>query len=52
MSETIAQILGMVFVGIIVICLTWTILCYIVKAYTPNNKLEENIKKFNKKYNK
>tara|TARA_R110000824_G_scaffold397652_1_gene600754 strand:+ start:259 stop:414 length:156 start_codon:yes stop_codon:yes gene_type:complete len=48
----IAQILGMTFVGTIVICLVWTILSYIAESYTPNNKLEENIKKFNKKYNK
>ncbi len=41
-------IFGTVFVGIIMICLIWTILSYISEAYAPNNKLEDNIKKFDK----
>ena len=45
--DTIAQIFGMTFVGTILVCLIWTIGSYI---YTPNNKLEENLKKLDKKY--
>ena len=52
MTDTIAVIFGMTFVGIIIVCLVWTILSYIAEAMSPNNKLQENIKKFNKKYNK
>jgi len=48
----IIQIIGMIFVGVIMICIGWAIMSYITEAYAPNNKLEENIKKFNKKYNK
>ena len=47
--ETIAQVFGMTFVGIILICLVWTIGSYIADANAPNNKLEDNIKKFDKK---
>jgi hypothetical protein len=49
MGDTIAMIFGMTFIGIILICLVWTILSYIMEAYNPKNKLEENIKKFDKK---
>ena len=42
------MIFGMVFVGIIVICLVGTILDYIVRAHSPNNKLEDNIKKYDR----
>jgi len=49
MIDTIAVIFGMTFVGVILICLVWTILGYITEAYAPNNKLEENIRKFDKK---
>jgi len=49
MMDTIAMIFGLTFVGVIVICLAWTILNYIAEAYSPNNKLEENLKKFDKK---
>ena len=49
MVETIAQVFGMAFVGIIVICIAITLVSYIFEAHTPDNKLEENIKKFNKK---
>jgi len=45
-----AQIFGITFVGTILVCLVWTIGSYIAETYSPNNKLEENIKKFNKKY--
>ena len=44
-----AQIFGMTFIGIIVVCLTWTICSYMFEANSPNNKLEENIKKYNNK---
>jgi len=49
MVETIAQVFGMTFVGIIVFCIGWTICSYIAEENSTNNKLEENIKKFNKK---
>jgi hypothetical protein len=48
MGETIAVIFGMIFIGTILICLVWTIMSYIADAYAPNNKLENNIKKFDK----
>ena len=46
----VAQIFGMAFAGTIVVCLIWTIGNYIAEASSPNNKLEENIKKFDKKH--
>ncbi len=49
MMETVAQIFGMTFVCIIIICLVWTIGSYIAEAYSPNNKLEDNLKRFDKK---
>jgi len=48
--EIAAQIFGMVFIGVIVVCLIWTIGNSIAESSSPNNKLEENMKKFNKKY--
>ena len=45
-----AQIFGMIFLGTILVCLIWTIGNYIAEASSPNNKLQENIKKFDKKY--
>ena len=48
-TETIAVILASIFVGIILICLVWTIGSYIADTYSPNNKLEENIKNLEKK---
>ena len=51
--QLIAQTFGMVFVGIIVICLVSTILSYIFSKddYADNNKkLLDNMKKMNKKY--
>ena len=44
--ETVAVIFGMVFVGIILVCLVGTIMSYITEAYSPNTKLEDNIKKW------
>ena len=49
--DTVATIFGMIFVSVILICLVWTIGSYIADAYPSNNKLEENIKKFDKKQN-
>jgi len=43
------MIFGITFVSIILICLVWTIMGYIADANAPNNKLEDNIKKFDKK---
>jgi hypothetical protein len=47
--ESVIVTMGMIFVGIIIVCLAWTILNYIADAYDPNNKLEENMKKFDVK---
>tara|TARA_R110000744_G_scaffold84857_1_gene166014 strand:+ start:1374 stop:1568 length:195 start_codon:yes stop_codon:yes gene_type:complete len=46
MIETVAQIFGMTFLGIILICLIWTIISYIMITNNRNNKLQENLKKF------
>ena len=46
--ETVMVTLGMIFVGIIVICIVVSFGQYIADATSPNNKLEENIKKFGK----
>ena len=51
--ETIVQILGMTFVGIIMICVGWTIVEYIFGAMSkPKNDIEENLKKFDIKAKK
>ena len=47
--ETVALVCAMIFVGIILICLGWTIGNYIAETYSPNNKLEENLRNFGKK---
>ena len=51
--ELIAQIFGLGLVGIIMICLAWTIIEYIFttisKPGDQNRKLMDNIKKFDKK---
>jgi len=53
MAETIAQVFGMIFVGVILICIVWTMLEYILESTTPinkqNKKLMDNIKKLDKK---
>ena len=46
--EIVAQIFAITFVGTILVCLVWTIGSYIAETYSPNNKLEENMKNFNK----
>ena len=50
-AQIIAQVLGMIFVCIIVICLASTILNYIFSSESmdENKKLLDNIKKMNKK---
>jgi len=50
MIEMAAQVFAMVFIGTILVCLVWTIGSYIAEAYSPNNKLKENMKKMDKKY--
>ncbi len=51
--ETIVQILGMVFVGIIMICIGWTIVEYIFngtdKPGKRNKKLLDNMNRMSKK---
>lgn len=48
MMETIAQIFGMTFIGVIGLCMLWTIGSSISSSRSPNSKLEENIRKFDK----
>ena len=50
MIEMVAQIFGLTFVGIIAICIVITFGSYIAESFSPNNKLEKNIKKFNNKH--
>ena len=47
--ELIVQILGMAFVGIIMVCIGWTVVEYAFNGFGDNNKLEENLKNFGKK---
>ena len=47
--ELIVQILGMAFVGIIMVCIGWTIVEYIFGAAKPKNRIEENLKNFDKR---
>ena len=53
MTDTIAVAFGMTFVGIIIICLVWTILSYIFNSMDKpgrrNKKLMDNMKKFKQK---
>lgn len=50
--EMVVQFLGMAFVCVIMVCIGWTIVEYIVNGFSDNNKLEENLKNFGKKNNK
>ena len=48
--ELAVQIFGMIFVGIIMVCIVWTFLTYIILSNDEpklkgNNKLMDNIKK-------
>jgi hypothetical protein len=47
----IAQIFGMTFVGIILVCLVWTVMSYIFSSESRdrNKKLLDNMKNFDKK---
>ena len=49
--DTIAQIFGMTFVGIILVCLVWTVMSYIFSSESRdrNKKLLDNMKNFDKK---
>jgi len=47
--EILVQFFGMVFVGIIMICIGWSIVEYIFGSVKPKNRIEENIKKLDKK---
>tara|TARA_R110002167_G_scaffold89059_1_gene240258 strand:+ start:612 stop:770 length:159 start_codon:yes stop_codon:yes gene_type:complete len=48
MIEKIAIIFGILFVCLIISCLIITIIRSILEHYSPNNKLEDNIKQFDK----
>ena len=53
MADTIAQILGMTFVGIILVCIVWTFGSYIIGSYdepgkSQNDKLLDNMNKMKK----
>ena len=47
----VAQIFGMTFVGIILVCLVWTVMSYIFSSESRdrNKKLLDNMKNFDKK---
>jgi hypothetical protein len=50
--EKIAVILGMSFVGIIIICIAWTIIEYIfnsIRIKDQNHKILKNIEAYDKK---
>ena len=49
--DTIAQVFGMTFVGIILVCLIWTVMSYIFSSESRdrNKKLLDNMKNFDKK---
>ena len=49
--DTVAQIFGMTFVGIILVCLIWTVMGYIFSSESRdrNKKLLDNMKNFDKK---
>ena len=46
----VAQIFGMTFVGIILVCLVWTVMSYIFSSESRdrNKKLIDNMKEFDK----
>ena len=49
--EMVAQVFGMTFVGIILVCLVWTVMSYIFSSESRdrNKKLLDNMKNFDKK---
>ena len=48
--DTIAQVFGMTFVGIILVCLIWTVMSYIFSSESRdrNKKLLDNMENFDK----
>ena len=46
--EQVAQIFGLTFVGIILVCLVWTIIDYAYPKCKQNDKLIDNIGKLDK----
>ena len=48
--EIVAQIFGMTFVGIILVCLVWTVMSYIFSSESRdrNKKLLDNMENFDK----
>ena len=52
--EIVAQIFGMTFVGIILVCLVWTVMSYIFSSDSlkGNKKLLDNMEKYMEKSNK
>lgn len=46
MIEQAATLFGMVFMGLILVCVIWTILSYILETRLPKNKIEEHFKKY------
>ena len=54
--EIVAQIFGMTFIGIVLICLVWTILSYIFNniddTANTNKKLLDNMNKMDKQQRK
>tara|TARA_B110000908_G_C10255781_1_gene455357 strand:- start:2000 stop:2176 length:177 start_codon:yes stop_codon:yes gene_type:complete len=53
MTEMIAQVFGLTFVSIILVCLVWSIIEYVVLGVGPrpdkNSKLLDNIEKLERK---
>ena len=49
--DMVAQVFGMTFVGIILVCLVWTVMSYIFSSESRdrNKKLLDNMKNFDKK---
>ena len=45
MIEQAATIFRTAFIGLILVCLIWTILSYILETRSPKNKIEEHFKK-------
>ena len=44
MIEQAATLFGTAFIGLILVCLIWTILSYVLEARYPKNKIEEHFK--------
>jgi|TARA_R110000744_G_C19256673_1_gene550889 hypothetical protein len=47
--ENIIIVFGISFVGMILICLAWTVIEYVFIAYQKENKLERNMKEYDNK---